>query len=70
MLVFSPWQQHVCLHGDRDAHSPAMLTCERCGMQIPREAFTGLMGHRIAYSHQGIFSPNPAGRSEPCRSGK
>ncbi len=58
-MPFSPWLQHDIDH----------LKCVRCGIVVPEGAANEA---NIAYSHHytdgtPVFSPNPHGRTEPCR---
>jgi len=56
MSSFHAWQAHrVSAEG----------VCVDCGLaNIPNEAISDL---GITFTHSGYFSPNPAGRIEPCR---
>lgn len=57
-MPFGPWLKHEVVEG----------WCLACSLKIPYDAIVKEEGRFIAYSHGEYFSPNPMGRTEPCRS--
>ncbi len=65
-MAVTPWLWHEVLSGDQSPTAPPLLTCDRCGIAIPRAALTGLMGSRLAYSQGDSWQTNPVGEPVRC----